>query len=262
MNEESRRVSRNSHQPLYIQVVEALEQRVKSGASKLSEMLPSETNLMKEFGVSRITVRHALAHLEKRGLIVRRQGKGTFLKAPHLKQQLNWQAKTIVEALREKGIEPEVTILGLEQIDPPERVCEVLETGGSPVTRLRRVYRHDGVPIALVYLYLPLAMSGVAHVLARDDHLKETTYSVFENELHITIKEAKHIIRTMELDAEAAKALDMKPGEPCLTMDRITYSSQGTVLEVMTFYYPTDRFQFEITLPRHEKGIALKMSEG
>jgi GntR family transcriptional regulator len=92
--------------------------------------------------------------------------------------------------------------------------------------------------------------------------LKETTYTVFEKEMHIVIKEAKHVIRSVELDKEAAQALDMKKGEACLTMDRITYSDQGAVLELMTFFYPTDSFQFEINLPRHEKGIALKMSEG
>ena len=164
--------------------------------------------------------------------------------------------------MREKGIEPEVEILGIDQIDPPEWVREVFDNSDAPVTRLRRCYKHNGAPIALVYLYLPLAMSGVAHFLTQDDNLKETTYTVFEDEMNIGIKEAKHVIRSVELDAEAAKVLNMKPGEPCLTMNRITYSDQGALLELMTFYYPTDSFQFEITLPRHEKGIALKMSEG
>jgi hypothetical protein len=44
------------------------------------------------------------------------------------------------------------------------------------------------------------------------------------------------------------------------TMDRITYAESGSVLELMTFYYPTDTFQFEITLPRHDPGIAVKLS--
>lgn len=261
MNEQSKRVSRESDQPLYLQIVAALEHRVSSGNLKFGDMLPSESNLMDEFGVSRITVRQALAHLESRDLIVRRPGKGTFLKAPELKQHLNREAKTIVEVLRERGIEPDVTILGLEQIDPPTWVRDALGTGDEPVTRLRRVYKHEGLPIALVYLHLPLAMSGVASVLARDDHLTETTYTVFENELHVTIKEAKHVIHTVELDAEAAQALDMKAGEPCMVMDRVTYADHGGVIEIMRFYYPTDRFRFEITLPRHATGIALKMSE-
>ena len=246
--------------PLYKQVVEALEERMNIGGLKPGEMLPSELALVNEFGVSRITVRQALSELEKRGQIVRRQGKGTFVGTPSLSQQLDRQAKTIVEALRERGIEPEVDIFGIDQVEPPDRVREAFGNGAA-VTRLIRRYRHKDAPIALVYLYLPLAMSGVAQLLAQDDHLRETTYSVFENEMHIEIKEATHVIRMVELDPEAASALDMKSGEPCLTMDRITYSEQDKVLELMTFYYPTDTFQFEITLPRNERRLALRLAE-
>lgn len=262
MNEPPRTILRDSERPIYRQLVDALEHMINAGQLKLGEMLPSESTLMTDFGVSRITVRQALSHLKKRGLVVRKQGKGTFVSAPHLHQELNLEAKTIVETLREMGIEPDVTILGLDHVAPPQRVQQAFDTDEKTVVLLRRLYTHEGSPIALVYLYLPLALSGVAYVLARDDHLKETTYSVFEKGMQINIKEAKHIIGTVALDDEAAAALNMKPGEPCLTMDRITYSDKGAVLEMITFYYPTDSFHFEITLPRHENRIALKMSEG
>lgn len=254
------KIFRNSEHPLYKQLAEVLESRATSGDFVVGKKLPSEAKLTEEFDVSRITVRQALAHMEKRGLIVRRRGKGTFLSAPHVKQQLNREAKTIVEALREKGIEPDITILGLEQIEPDDYVREALGGINGLVTCLRRVFTHNGAPIALAYLYLPLAMSGVAQVLTRDDHAKETTYSVFEDEMKIAIKEAKHIIRTIEVNDEAAEALNMQAGDACLTMDRITYAESGSVLELITFYYPTDTFQFEITLPRHDPSIAVKLS--
>ena len=254
-------LSRDSDQPLYKQVVDVLESRLGSDGLSPGEMLPSEASLISEFGVSRVTVRQALAELEKRGQIVRRQGKGTFVGAPNVNQALNQQAKTIIEALREKGIEPEVEVLGIDQVIPPQRVIDAFGNGDNAVTRLRRCYRHNGAPIALVELYLSLAMSGVAHVLAQSDHAKETTYSVFEQEMHIEIKEVKHVIRSVELDADAARWLNMQPREPCLTMDRITYSADDNVLELMTFFYPTDTFQFEITLPRQERGLSVKLAE-
>ncbi len=250
---------RDPGRPLYKQLVETLEERMDAGRLKPGAMLPSELTLGSEFGVSRVTVRQALSELQKRGRIVRRQGKGTFVGTPPLNQQLDRQAKTIIEALRERGIEPEVDILGIDQVAPPQRVREAFGDV-APVTRLIRCYRHEAAPIALVYLYLPLAMSGVAQLLAREDHLKETTYSVFENELHIEIKEARHVIRISELEAEAAGFLNMEPGEPCLTMDRITCSEQDKVLELMTFYYPADGVRFEITLPRNERRLALRMA--
>ncbi len=261
MSVESKLLSRESDQPLYRQVADDLVGRIDDGRLSSGEMLPSEASLMSEFGVSRVTVRQALAELEKDGQVVRKQGKGTFVGATQVNQPLNRQAKTIIEALTERGIEPEVEMLGLDQLVPPERVRDTLCNGDERVTHLRRCYKHNGAPIALVDLYLPLALSGVAHVLAQEDHLNETTYSVFENEMHIAIKEAKHIIRSEELDADAAAILNMKPGEPSLAMDRITFSKENNVLEIMTFYYPTDTFQFEITLPRQERGLAVKLAE-
>ena len=254
-------VSRDSDEPLYKQVVRALESRISAGGLNPGRILPSESALMDEFGVSRITVRQALAELEKLGQVVRRQGKGTFVGRPHVKQQLNRQAKTIIEALADRGIEPEVEILGIDRVEPPERVRDAFENGNGPVTRLRRRYQHNGRPIALVDLYLTLAMSGVAHVLAQEDHATETSYTVFEKEMNIAIKEAKYVVRSSDLSEKAAGWLNMSPGDPCLTMDRITYSEDDRVLELMTFYYPTDTFEFEITLPRHERGLAVKLTE-
>ena len=98
-------LSRDSDQPLYKQVVEVLESRLGSDGLSPGEMLHSEASLISEFGVSRVPVRQALAELEKRGQIVRRQGKGTFVGAPNVNQALNQQAKTIIEekiAINEK----------------------------------------------------------------------------------------------------------------------------------------------------------------
>lgn len=260
MTEKRSEISRESERPLYQQLVEALERRIHSNKISHGDMLPSEALLMDQYKVSRITVRQALSTLQERGLIYRRQGKGTFVRAPHVKQQLNREAKTIIEALRERGHEPDVEVLALEQMQPPAHVGEMLGTTDQQVTRLRRRYSVDGAPIALVDLFLPLAMSGVAHVLARDDHLKETSYSIFEEEMHIPIKEVKHVIHTTALTEDVAAGLSMQPGEMSLTLDRITYSTTGNVLELMNFYYSTDSFHFEITLPRHAEHMALRIA--
>lgn len=261
MNDELAGIDHESGEPLYMQLLKVLEQRVHSGKVQHGEMLPSEAALMEQYKVSRITVRQALANMEQHGLIYRRRGKGTFVRAPQVNQTLNREAKTIVEALRERGIEPEVRIIGMQQIPAPLRVAEILGTQEELVTHLRRVYLKEDVPLALVDLFLPLALGGVAQVLCQEDHRKETSYSVFEREMHIKIREAKHIIHSTALEPDAAAALNMAPGATCLTMDRITYSENGNVLELMTFYYPTDAFQFEITLPRHEEQIGFRISE-
>jgi GntR family transcriptional regulator len=143
-----------------------------------------------------------------------------------------------------------VTILGLEQLKLPPPVNEILGTGDLEAVVLRRLYSHDRIPIALVTLYLPLPMSGVAYILAKPENSHETTYSIFEQQMGLAIKEARHVVKTVQLEKAEAKHLNMKPGSICLAMDRITYSPQGSVMELMSYIYPPDRMQFEITLPR------------
>ncbi|WP_281404987.1 GntR family transcriptional regulator [Nitratireductor sp. XY-223] len=260
MSNGSARFSRNSSVPLHAQLTEILMSRIESG--ELGEgKFPSENALVREYDVSRVTVRQALSNLEERGLVYRRQGLGTFVKGPQISQQLNRGARTIVEAMRAHGLEPEVQVLGLEQVDAPAFVADALGTGPQPVTLLRRVYLHEGMPIALVELYLPLAMTGVGEVLPRRDHLTETTYSVFENEMNIRIKEARHVIHAAVLDQPTADILEMEDGSTCLVLDRTTYSDSGNVLELIRYYYSTDRFQFEITLPRDAEDLAIRVSQ-
>jgi len=253
-------LSRASGRPLYAQLADILESRIRDTAP--GARLPREDALVEQYGVSRVTVRRALAQMAQIGIVERRQGKGTFVASPAVNQTLGDGAKTIVEALAEKGIEPDVTVLGLDRVAPPPHVRAAFHGADAPVVRLRRLYAHAGCPIALVDLYVPLALSGVAQILAETGHRGETTYSVFETELQITIKEACHTIKTVRLDADVASALGMRQGDTGLVMDRITFGENGTVLEVMTYHYATERFQFEITLPRHERHFALKVAEG
>ncbi len=128
-----------------------------------------------------------------------------------------------------------------------------------PGVKLRRLYSHNKAPIALVTLYVPLSMSGIAYLLVESANLHETTYSLFENKMGIKIKEAKHAIKTVAIDKSDAADLHMRPNDICLEMERITYSVQGTPLELMTYVYPPNRMQFEITLPRHSTDVILKL---
>jgi GntR family transcriptional regulator len=113
--------SRDSGGPLYLQIVERLREKIGSGTYAPGTMLPSEATFTKDFGVSRVTLRQALAELENRGLIYRQQGRGTFVNAPHLRQQMSHEAQTLVEALRHEGIDPEIEVIGLDHIKPDPR---------------------------------------------------------------------------------------------------------------------------------------------
>lgn len=244
--------------PLYRQLVESLRQRISGDKLGPNDALPSENQLIEEFRVSRVTVRQALAILEKQGLIYRQQGRGTFVRPPKLQHELSRQTTTIIEALRSHGIKPEVKILELEHCVFPPDIANALQMEGAEGAKLRRLYSHQRIPIALVTLYVPLSLSGVAHMLGKDENAHETIYSIFEQKMGITIKEARHVIKTVELDAADARVLNMRPKDICLAMERLTFSMQGHPLELMTYIYPPGRMSFEMTLPRENSDLLIK----
>ncbi|MGD9924034.1 MAG: GntR family transcriptional regulator [Pseudorhodoplanes sp.] len=250
--------TRASGSPLYLQIVERLREKISSGLHDPGSLLPSEAALTKEFGVSRVTIRQALSELEQRGLIYRQQGRGTFVSEPHLRQQMNEEAQTIVEALRREGIDPEIKIIGLDRVKPDPQVAALLGTGDDEISNLTRLYLHNSVPIALATLNLPISMSGVAYILSQGKEPGQTTYSLFES-MGLVIKEARHVIKTVALDAVTAGHLHMKPGDICLATDRITYSNNGSVLELTKFIYPPGRMRFEITLPRSSSAKVVRI---
>jgi GntR family transcriptional regulator len=236
--------------PLYQQVARKLRAQILDGTFPADSALPNEDQLAAEHAVSRVTIRKALEFLAGLNLIRRQQGKGTFVNPLHMRQHLSRRAQTITEALREKGVEPKVTVLGLEHRPLPSPYNEWLGLGDREGVVLRRLYTHQGDPIALVTLYLPLPMSGVAYALAKRESGNETSYSIFEDQMGVVIKEANHVIRTVQIDDEESVYLGLPAGTVCLAMDRITYSTQGTVLELMHYVYAPDRMEFEINLPR------------
>lgn len=242
-----------------MQVATILASRIASGELMPGARLPSEAELTHEFSVSRITIRQALAHLSKLGNVMRRQGIGTFVSGS-IRYDLGGGAQTILEALKEKGIAPEVIVLGLETVSPPERVGEALGVSqGAQVMRVRRLYCVEGEPVALVYVYVTLELSQVAVELAKSPD--QTTYAVFEGKLGVAVRGARHIIKAVIADTDVAAALDMPVGAACLSMDRITYSNVDSVIEFLTFFHPPEGFQYELNVPRREKNFVLKVWE-
>ncbi len=252
-------LNRSSEIPLYMQVASEIEARISSGELKPSERLPSEAELTRQYDVSRVTIRQALGHLAKLGIVMRRQGIGTFVRG-NIRFDLGGRSQTILEALQEKGIEPEVVVLGMEAVVPPERVSESFNlTAGDQVMRVRRLYTVEGEPVALVYAYVTLPMSAVAVELTQAP--QKTTYSVFEDTLGLVVRWARHVIKAVGADSDVAKAFGMRVGDACLSMDRISYDDEDNTLEFLTFFHPPEGFQYELSVPRRGRNFVLKVYE-
>src|SRR6201987_5500740 len=134
--------------PLYSRVETVLASEIADGALKVGDQLPTEDSLIARFEVSRITVRRAIQNLVSRGLVEIRRGKGTFVAAPKILQDLK-ELSGFVEDMHVLGRKPTARVIGREVVTANATVARHLAlTRGERVVRIRRVRLADGVPLS------------------------------------------------------------------------------------------------------------------
>jgi GntR family transcriptional regulator len=243
-------IDRNSSTPSYVQVAEYLKLQILAGTYLPGSRLPAEAELIRQSQLSRVTVRKGLGLLEVGGWIVRKQGLGAFVRGT-INQELS-SAQTITEVMVEGGITPRIKMLSFAAVTPAVDVAAKLRPGANgQLLLVERLYLKKNEPIALVQTYLPLALRDHARLLTRDQLPPETTYTILEKRAGLELKEARHTIRAARADAKDAECLDLRPGDPILILERLTYGQDGSAVEYTRFHYHPDRYEFSLVLPRH-----------
>jgi GntR family transcriptional regulator len=241
---------RQSSVPAYTQLAERLKAQIGNGEFEPGARMPGEQELVAQTGLSRVTVRAALNLLVRDGWVVRKQGIGTFAGHP-IDQELS-SVQTIPEVLLMLGMMPDVKVLSFGTIMPPPDVQHELRLRrGERAVLMKRLYRSGTTPIALVHVYLPLALKEHAEALRNERTPSETTYTILEKKLGVVIKEARHVIKARNASGEVARALRIKAGAPILVLDRLTTGIDGQPLEYDVCHYHSERFRFSVTVPRH-----------
>lgn len=215
--------------PLYLQVKDLMMQRLASGAWRPGEALPSEFGLAAEYKVSQGTVRKALDELAAQNLVVRRQGKGTFV-ARHTPQRALFHFFHLVADDGARAL-PGSRVLRLTsgKADREESRRLSLKTGTS-VVRLKRV-RLLGDDVSIFeYIVLPGArFPNFVQRLPAD--VPNEVYRYYEDVYGVTVARAVEKLKAVEATAEEAKALGLKRGAPLLEIDRIAYALDGRPVE-------------------------------
>ena len=176
---------------------------------KIGQMIPSEDEIRKKYGVSRVTVRLALDKLENKNLIIRKQGVGTFIKSKKIKQTFS-TAKTIIDALREKNLQPKIKVLFNNKKYPDDYLKDILNIrGNSQIVHIRRIVYLNNQPYAVLDTFLPEVFKGVADIISQTKNVK-TTYEIFEEEFDFQIKEAKYDISIDRATNDILKILNLK----------------------------------------------------
>jgi GntR family transcriptional regulator len=235
----------DSYVPLYMQLVLVLRRAIEEGTYQAGDQLPSERELGERYAVSRITASAALQELVKSGLAYRKQGLGTFVARPKIRDLSGFASFS--DDMRERGLTPSSRLIALESILPDEEVRKRLGlTPGAACIRLTRVRLADGEPVAFENAYLP---ADLCPGLENEDLERKSLYAVLRRRYGLRPSWAEGIIEAAPADQEQAEVLDLELDEPILSIWRVTYDENYTPLEWVHSVYRADRFSF--TTGRH-----------
>ena len=208
-------LDRNSPKPLYLQLEDILRKEITSGAWKPDSLIPSENELGKLYGLSRMTVRSVITTLVKEGLLYRVQGKGTFVAKDKISA-----APPIYHGVREQlemqGYQIKTDIVDFSYILPDQKTAEALDIADNvKVLFIRRVRSADGVPISLHSSYIPEDLCPDMH---RERIEEEQLCNVLKDDYNL---EGVHVSETLEsvlANREEAQLLGIEKGYPLLLL--------------------------------------------
>ncbi|WP_294498496.1 GntR family transcriptional regulator [uncultured Gemmiger sp.] len=232
----------------YQQVMEVLRRRIEAGQYQAGERLPAETELAAALGVSRPTLRQALARLQSEGLLVRVKGSGTFVAQPKLlHESTSFLASYYQEAAHShRTLRTEVLDLAVQRAG--ELGEKLALPAGSQVTRLvrrRRVEGFDnGRPVVYTTVYVPYALFPD---MAQQDFTDSSFYSQLEAR-GLKVCRASRVLEVVMPPAPVAAALELSPFEPAIYVDSVGYDSRGRRVEYARSYYPAGSSKFLIEI--------------
>ena len=233
--------------PLYARVEGVLAGEIIDGDLQVGGQLPTEDSLIARFGVSRITVRRAIQNLVSRGLVEIRRGKGTFVAAPKITQDLK-ELSGFVEDMHAIGRKPTARVIGREIVTADATVARQLAlTRGGRVVRIRRVRLADGIPLSFDETYLPLE---IGKKIISDNLKVEPIFSLLERKYNIPLVEAEYKLDAVAADNDVARALRVKPGSPIFRIERTSYSTGHDPIDYETLHYRGDLVRFVTRLVR------------
>ncbi|HXY76001.1 MAG TPA: GntR family transcriptional regulator [Steroidobacteraceae bacterium] len=222
--------------PLYQQLQRALRQAIESHVLGPDDALPPERDLADDFSVSRITVRKAIDGLVSEGLLVRRQGSGTFVCA---RVEKNFSKLTsFSEDMRARGRNPRsVWLRKSAGTVTPEEALALRASPGTPVYRFHRIRYADDEPMALEYATI------LASCLPSLEAVDSSLYAALERVSNRPVR-ALQRLRAVLFTAEQAELLQAKEKDPGLLVERLGFLRDGRAAEFTQTFYRGDIYDF------------------
>jgi GntR family transcriptional regulator len=229
--------------PLYQQIKALILQSLQSGEWKPGDLIPSEIELASRFKVSQGTVRKAIDELSAENLVVRRQGKGTFV-ATHHEARAQFRFLRLVPDLGDPHY-PDNKIIEVKRLRAPAEVARLLDIKcGDSVIFIKRVQSFDGAPTILEELWLTGSIfKGLT--AERLTAYRGPMYGLFETEFSTHMIHATEKIRAVQADKDVSELLLVDPNTPLLSVERVSYTYGNKPVEVRRGLYLTGRHHYQ-----------------
>lgn len=221
-------IDHNSIVPLYQQIKDQILRDITSGKFSVNTRLPTEDEMSEQYGVSRITIRRAIGDLVEQGVVVKRQGKGTFVKTPLMQKDFTAAARSFTELCQANGKEAGAIVLEASVSEPTDPdVLEALDLEkGEKAVRILRLRTADGKPLVIEDDYFPIQYTYLLGV----DLVNQSLYQYLKEERHINIIAGKMTLRLVRANSKTAKLLRVPRNTPLLHLWGTTLCGEGEIL--------------------------------
>ncbi len=221
----------NSIVPLYEQLIETIRQDILRGHLKPKQKLPAEGKLAEQYGVSIIVIRRAISELVKEGLVEKKQGKGTFVTAPHYFKSFGNRAMSFTETCAANGLAAGAKVLKLGYEVPDAENLKMLQLpDGTKAVRILRLRLASSVPCVIEDNFFPPQFD----YLLSENWEDKSIYHYLRAEKGIEIVPGKLTLKIVRADANTAKLLQISRNTPLLKMIGVSYQKTGEILHTCT----------------------------
>jgi GntR family transcriptional regulator len=237
----------SSRLPKYREIGNTLMEAILAGDYSPGSYLPSESALMKRFGVSRVTIRLALNMLREASLIVGHQGKGYFVCTLQAVQDLG-RLQGFGELMAPLGVETRSEVLSAGIVPAPGDAAAALNLKrGEDLVKIRRIRIAAQEPMSIDVSYFPLA---IGQKLLQLDLPNMDIFALIENQLGIEIGFADITMTVIPVEADTSRLLNVKEGDVVIRTERLTYDASGKPIDYEHLFVRPDCHQFKIRVPR------------
>lgn len=239
--------------PLYHQIQHLLRHRIHTGLYLPGTQIPSEHELSRELDVSRVTLREALRELVRENMLVKVQGKGTFVASNPPKRLTPVRYTGFLEELqaRVRKLKVHEVSVGRVPATPELRESLQLDASATEVMVIKRLRHIDNEPFSYTLNYLPIDIGERVPV---DDLYSQPLLKILQDELKIPIVRARETIEAAPADPDTARRLGIPALYPVLHMTRLMYTTNDRPFELVDIYYRADKYHYSVNLTRVKRG--------